>query len=430
MLYFRYMNKKVFFINLFVLVFFAVNAFSNKGKNSIKQNIEKIELKNLSVVDYPSDKGNSIILYFDKDEKQKNFQYEIYLSTDSTNWIKAKQAKYDELSASNIELPFWMWNKKRNINALTIEVTKVFSIQEDDYFKQNPKGFSVYAKVIAIGDNKKHESQIVKGIAKANWFRIDRLNNLVLVIIISIVFFIIVSRAKKRELFIRRIAGLDAIDEAVGRATEMGKPVVYVPGIGSMSGISTIASIFILGEVSKKIAQYDATLKVPHYDPIVFTVAKETVKQSYMEAERPDSYREDINVYITTDQFAYAAAVDGIITREKPAACFYMGYFMAESLLLAEVGAGVGAIQIAGTDVDSQLPFFFTACDYTLIGEELYAAGAYLSKEPMLVSALKVQDFGKFLFIKFAIGFSILLLIFSKIETSYAEKLLDIFRVR
>ena len=72
-----------------------------------------------------------------------------------------------------------------------------------------------------------------------------------------------------------------------------------------------------------------------------------------------------------------------------------MGYFMAESLLLAEVGATSGAIQIAGTDVEHQLPFFFTACDYTLIGEELYAAGAYLSKEPMLLSALKVQDFGK-----------------------------------
>ncbi|HNW44678.1 MAG TPA: hypothetical protein PKI19_09255, partial [Elusimicrobiales bacterium] len=83
------------------------------------------------------------------------------------------------------------------------------------------------------------------------------------------------------------------------------------------------------------------------------------------------------------------------ISREKPAACFYMGYFMAESLLLAEVGATSGAIQIAGTDVEHQLPFFFTACDYTLIGEELYAAGAYLSKEPMLLSALKVQDFGK-----------------------------------
>jgi hypothetical protein len=81
---------------------------------------------------------------------------------------------------------------------------------------------------------------------------------------------------------------------------------------------------------------------------------------------------------------------------------------MAESLLLAEVGATSGAIQIAGTDVEHQLPFFFTACDYTLIGEELYAAGAYLSKEPMLLSALKVQDFGK-LVVMTALFFGIIL---------------------
>jgi len=83
------------------------------------------------------------------------------------------------------------------------------------------------------------------------------------------------------------------------------------------------------------------------------------------------------------------------MVREKPAACFYMGYYYAESLLLAETGASTGAIQIAGTDADAQLPFFFTACDYTLIGEELYAAGAYLSKEPVLVGTLRGQDIGK-----------------------------------
>ena len=76
-----------------------------------------------------------------------------------------------------------------------------------------------------------------------------------------------------------------------------------------------------------------------------------------------------------------------------------MGSFAAEALLMSEVGTTVGAIQVAGTDSEDQLPFFFTSCDYTLIGEELYAAGAYLSKDPLLVSALKVQDFGKLLFI-------------------------------
>jgi len=41
------------------------------------------------------------------------------------------------------------------------------------------------------------------------------------------------------------------------------------------------------------------------------------------------------------------------------------------------------------------LPFFIVACDYTLIGEELYAASAYLGKEPVLLGSLKAQDYAK-----------------------------------
>ena len=81
--------------------------------------------------------------------------------------------------------------------------------------------------------------------------------------------------------------------------------------------------------------------------------------------------------------------------REKPAAIFLQGTFYAESLILAETGNSVGAIQIAGTDSEHQLPFFIAACDYTLIGEELYAASAYLSREPMLLGSLRGQDWGQ-----------------------------------
>jgi len=54
-----------------------------------------------------------------------------------------------------------------------------------------------------------------------------------------------------------------------------------------------------------------------------------------------------------------------------------------------------GSIQIAGTDQVSQLPFFVVACDYTLLGEELYAASAYLGREPLLLGTLKAQDYLK-----------------------------------
>ena len=81
--------------------------------------------------------------------------------------------------------------------------------------------------------------------------------------------------------------------------------------------------------------------------------------------------------------------------RDRPAAHIMMGYFYAESLLLAETGSTTGAIQIAGTDAFTQLPFFITTCDYTLLGEELYAASAYLSGEPRMLGSLKGQDAGK-----------------------------------
>jgi hypothetical protein len=151
----------------------------------------------------------------------------------------------------------------------------------------------------------------------------------------------------------------------------------------------------ILGEIAKKTAQYDTTLVVPNSDPVVYTIAREMVKEAHAKVGRPDTFKPDNVYYITSEQFAYAAAVDGIMVREKPATNFMLGWFAAESLILAETGATTGAIQIAGTDAVYQLPFFITACDYTLIGEELYAASAYLSREPLLLGSLVGQDYGK-----------------------------------
>lgn len=249
-------------------------------------------------------------------------------------------------------------------------------------------------------------------VSRPQWFNWARVNILVAMILFFALVLYFIKHAKAgRYLFVRRIAGLDAVEEAVGRATEMGKPIVYVPGLGSVADIATIASVNILGEVAKKTAQYDSALLVPNRDPIVYTVAREVVKEAYTRAGRPDAFKADNIFYVTSEQFAYAAAVDGLMVREKPATNFFLGAFWAESLILAETGATTGAIQIAGTDSVFQLPFFITACDYTLIGEELYAASAYLSREPLLLGSLKGQDYGKLLILVVIFLGSVLLIL-------------------
>ena len=232
--------------------------------------------------------------------------------------------------------------------------------------------------------------------SRPQWFDTSTTILLIGVIVFCAIILYFINQARRgKELFIRKISGLDAVDEAVGRATEMGRPILYCMGIGLVDYIATIASFNILGEIAKKTGQYETPLLVPTSDPVVYTVAREIVKESYATIGRPDLFDSD-NVYFVTDsQFAYAAAVDGVMLREKPAANFFIGYFKAESLILAETGASTGAIQIAGTDQVTQLPFFVTACDFTLIGEELYAASAYISKEPLLLGAIKGEDLGK-----------------------------------
>ena len=233
-------------------------------------------------------------------------------------------------------------------------------------------------------------------VARGDWFRGARKNTLVATIVMFTLVMGFVSVARQgRELYIRKIAGLSAINEAVGRATEMGKKILYIPGILSLSEIQTIASLSILEHIAKLTAIHGTDIEVPNKDPLVFSAARETVKQAYLEAGKPDQFREEMVTYITYDQFAYAASVTAKMVREKPAANLFIGAFFAESLILAETGQAAGAIQIAGTAAIPQLPFFVTTCDYTLLGEELYAASAYLSREPVLMGSIKAQDIAK-----------------------------------
>ncbi len=205
-----------------------------------------------------------------------------------------------------------------------------------------------------------------------------------------------ISKAKSgKKVYVRPIAGIDAVDEAIGRATEMGRPILFVPGLGDSSQVATIAAFTILGRVARKVAEYQTRIIVPNYDPVVMTICQEVVKESYSSSGRPDDFNERDIYFVTQDQFPYTASVNGTMLRERPATNFYMGKFYAESLVLSETGFIAGSIQIAGTDELVQIPFFIAACDYTLMGEELYAASAYLSQEPQQLGTIKAQDWGK-----------------------------------
>ena len=264
----------------------------------------------------------------------------------------------------------------------------------NNYF---PKGKPYIYFIKAIGETGSLDTSPSNQVsATEQWYHAGKTPVLIGTIIFSALALYFVQIARRgKKLYIRPLSGIAAVDEAIGRATEMGKPILYLLGSGTASGIATIASYAILGRVARKTAEYRTKLMVPCKDPVVMTVAQETVKAAYSEAGQPDAYEEDSVFYLTSMQFAFVAAVSGIMVRERPATNFYMGSFYAESLFLAETGADAGSIQISGTEQVAQIPFFVVATDYTLIGEELFAASAYLGRDPLLLGTLKAQDYAK-----------------------------------
>ncbi len=348
------------------------------------------------VRDRPNDDGKFLLFTWKQSPSSgKNVKYVLYVATSATGpWVVA--AEQGSMEGYQKENPKTFGFGDDLAHAHFLEVNSMPDSAKEGEKITFASGTTYFFRLeIVRGDQ-----HAVVGTGSAspapNWWDWSKTNILVgCVGFCALVLFLIRHARKNPNMFIRRIPGLDAVDEAIGRATEMGKPVLYLNGLLGMDSISTIASTAILGRLARRIALYDSQILVPCYDPVVLPVCQEVVREAYLDAGRPDAYREESIYFLTNDQFSYVAAIDGLMMREKPAANFYFGYYYAESLLLAETGAATGAIQIAGTDSVTQVPFFIAACDYCLIGEELYAAGAYLSKDPLQLGSLKGQDFGK-----------------------------------
>lgn len=366
-------------------------------------------VSNISVEDVPNDDGTAL-------------QVTWTLSPDDSDQSSNRVVKYEVLSEARLQEHTLDWSNilSRILSGQSPYVTRaatVISVTDAPAGSNrvvltglSPSAVSYGIRVRSLGHDdvsfaasdeplaqtRYADLEMVIGHPRRNWFNWNKLAFACITCAVCGAVIVFTELARRgKPFYVRPIAGLQAIEEAVGRATEMGKPMLFVPGIQDMNEIDTVAGLTILSSVAKTAAEYDTSLEVPTTRSLVMTAAREAVQAAALSAGRPDYYSEDRIYYVTDEQFGYVAYTCGWMNREQPAACFFLGKFYAESLILAETGNSVGAIQIAGTAETTQLPFFVAACDYTLLGEELFAASAYLSNEPSQLGMLKGQDVGK-----------------------------------
>lgn len=194
---------------------------------------------------------------------------------------------------------------------------------------------------------------------------------------------------------LRPLAGFDALRGLSARAAESGQTLHVSLGVKGISGedtAATLAGLMVLDYLAEQGATFDAPPIVTVADPTLLPVAQDVLRHAYARQGDIEKYDPKQVRLISPEPTAYATGVMDVLGHEPLAANIMIGSFGDEYLLMGEVGAQKGISQIGGATHPQTLPFVFASADQVLIGEEIFAGGAYLTALPAHIGSLMTQD--------------------------------------
>ncbi|MGD2206655.1 MAG: hypothetical protein PVH17_07740 [Anaerolineae bacterium] len=220
----------------------------------------------------------------------------------------------------------------------------------------------------------------------------------ILLLILPILFFLTfrVKAGKTGEL--RPLSGIEHLSDFVGRSAETGHPLhvsVGVAGLGGAASAETWAGLILLQQLADETAACDAPLVVTVADPTVLPVAQDILRRAYIRHGNPEGYDPTQVRFIAPDPTVYAAGVMGLLEREPMSGNVMVGSFGDEYLLMGETGARREVRQVVGAADPQTLALVYASADETLVGEEMFAGGAYTSRLPIQIGSLLTEDWAR-----------------------------------
>jgi hypothetical protein len=206
---------------------------------------------------------------------------------------------------------------------------------------------------------------------------------------------------------LRKLAALEVTEEFIGRATEMGKPILTSTGrFGFQSnwGATAAVGLDMLGYTTRLACDRGAEMVICVGPADTLPVAYEVYRDGCIESGHPEMYKEENVMYFggmpgSTSYGGYYTGVMGTIASLQPGAALFWGYYWGSQLRFGVVARRVGCMTVGSAAEFDAASFGMIGCDYLLINEEAYAAGAYVSKDPVRSNLLMGEDVMKWYYI-------------------------------
>ncbi len=195
---------------------------------------------------------------------------------------------------------------------------------------------------------------------------------------------------------LRPILAFTALQSVTARAIETGRAVHVSLGLAGITGdvsADSLAGLSVLEYLADQSAASGVPPIITMADPTLLPLAQATIRRPYG-ADREEAVRATRQVrWIAPEPATYAASVMGTLGGEAVDANVMVGSFGDEYLLMGEAARRRKIIQVGGASDPNVLPFVFATANHALMGEDMYAAGAYLTHKPWHIGSLLAQDF-------------------------------------
>ncbi len=216
----------------------------------------------------------------------------------------------------------------------------------------------------------------------------------------------------------RPLRAFDVLRSALGRGAETGRPIHMSPGAGTIGTTTTmaetVAGLLAIERVVNEAAIKGAPILVSSGDSVSHLALRGLLRQAYQRAGRAHDYDPStIQLLAHQNPTAYATGVATLYKRQTLEASQLLGSFRQEFLLFGEEGAQKNLPQIIGTTSMTAIPIMMLNTPSTIIGEEVFAAEAYLSDAAEPRARLMTQDILRSVVILLIVGGIIYSLVYS-----------------
>ena len=195
---------------------------------------------------------------------------------------------------------------------------------------------------------------------------------------------------------LRPILAFNALQGVTARAIETGRAVHISLGLGGITGDATADSLAGLSAM-EYLADQSAAAGVPPIvtlaNPTLLPLAQDVIRRPYGTDQEEAAEAARHVRWIAPGPAAYSAGVMGVLGIEDADANVMIGEFGDEYLLMGEAAQRKKIAHIGGASDPNVIPYVYVSADQTLMGEEMYAAGAYLKRKPWHIGSLLAQDF-------------------------------------